>query len=233
MMEKIYGYKQKDVVALAEYLKQRKGRSLSSVFENFALEQGKAKGTVRNLYYALAKKSIVDKEFCKKYFNGVPLTVSRGTAFDKDEEKELIRKVVIDSKDGRSVRSIIMELARGDAKLALRYQNKFRNAVKNKPELIKEIISQVNKDGQPLNCSFINKPVFSVVDENQVKRLKNEIDNLICRISASLKKENEHLKARLITLETENKRLISLLYERQPTDAKNFFKSQTQKEFIN
>ena len=233
IMEKIYGYKSEDVIALAQYLKLNKGRSLSSVFESFAALQGKAKGTVRNLYYALAKKSVMDKEFCKRYFNGVPLKVSRGESFNQDEEKELIKNVLVGSREGRSVRSTIIELARGDAKLALRYQNKFRNAVKNKPELIKDIIKQVGKDGQVLNFNFTDKPIFSVVNENQVKRLKSEIDNLICKISAPLKRENERLKARIITLENENKRLISLLYERQPADAKNFFKTQNQKEFIN
>ena len=232
-MEKIYGYKSEDVIALAQYLKEKKGRSLSSVFESFAHSKGKAKGTIRNLYYALAKKSVEDKEFCKKYFDGIPLKVSRGENFKADEEKELIKKVMIGTKDGRSVRSIIIELAKGDAKLALRYQNKFRNAVKNKPDLIKEVISQEIKNGQSLDLTAKRQPIFSVVNENQVKRLKGEIDNLISKISASLKRENERLKARLTLLETENKRLISLLYQRQPADAKNFFKIQTQKEFIN
>lgn len=232
-MEKIYGYKSEDVIALAQYLKEKKGRSLSSVFESFASKQGKAKGTIRNLYYALAKKSVEDKEFCQKYFDGIPLKVSRGETFKKDEENELIKKVIAGHLEGRSVRSIIIELAKGDAKLALRYQNKFRNAVKNKPELIKEMISITAKNGQTLDLTAKRQPIFSVTNESQVKRLKSEIDNLISKISASLKKENERLKARLITLETENKRLISILYQRQPADAKNFFKIQTQKEFIN
>ena len=76
-MEKIYGYKQDDVVLLAEYLKNRRGGSLSKVFYEYGKMHNKATGTVRNLYYALAKKSAEDEQFCNKYFDGVPLKVSK------------------------------------------------------------------------------------------------------------------------------------------------------------
>jgi hypothetical protein len=66
-MEKIYGYKEKDVFALANFIKEKGELPLSTLFERFGAINGKAKGTVRNLYYALAKKSNADKEFCQKY----------------------------------------------------------------------------------------------------------------------------------------------------------------------
>jgi hypothetical protein len=64
-MEKIYGYKEKDVIGLAEFLKKKGTLNLSETFVEYGRENGKAKGTVRNLYYALAKRSNFDKEFCQ------------------------------------------------------------------------------------------------------------------------------------------------------------------------
>ena len=124
-MEKLYGYKTSDVIALAEFIRKRENQSLSLIFEKFGEKYGKAKGTVRNLYYALAKKSNEDQAFCAKYLNGKPILVSKIIGFDGVEEKELIEKIVLEKSKGRSVRSIIMSLADGDAKIALRYQNKY------------------------------------------------------------------------------------------------------------
>ena len=56
-MGKIYGYKNDDVIELAEFLSKEKQGKLTDKFQKFADEHGKAKGTVRNLYYALAKMS--------------------------------------------------------------------------------------------------------------------------------------------------------------------------------
>ena len=138
-MDKIYGYKQKDIIGLAEFLMKNQQSSLASLFEKFSVISGKAKGTVRNLYYALAKKSNMDKEFCDKYLNGNPIKISKIIEFDELEEKQLIKNILRSKTDKKSVRSIIMQMADGDAKKALRYQNKFRNALKTKPQMITEI----------------------------------------------------------------------------------------------
>jgi hypothetical protein len=135
-MEKIYGYKEKDVLGLAQFIKNRGNASLSSVFEKYGLASGKAKGTVRNLYYALAKVSRQDDEFCKKYLNGKSLSVNQIVEFSSDEEQSLIDSILLERAQGKSVRSIIMNMANGDSRLALRYQNKYRNALKNKPNRI-------------------------------------------------------------------------------------------------
>ena len=66
-MESLYGFKEKDVKALAEFLKSRKNQPLTEVFKAYALMSGKKEGTVRNLYYAMAKKSGESEEFRKKY----------------------------------------------------------------------------------------------------------------------------------------------------------------------
>ena len=232
-MEKIYGYKEKDVIGLAEFLKDRGAESLSSTFTKYALINGKAKGTVRNLYYALAKRSNVDKEFCDKYLDGKPLAINNIAEFDADEEKELVRQILVERQSGKSVRSVIMRLSNGDAKLALRYQNKFRNLLKNKPDLIAEVVGEIKREGKGEILIDLDKSTKSPITEQQFNRLKAEIDALIGRISSSLKKENQYLKERIGILETENLRLTALLYDREKPTAKRYFKPKNPKEFIN
>lgn len=230
-MEKIYGYKDKDIVALAEFIKEKGDNSLSNLFERFGAINGKAKGTVRNLYYALAKKSNLDKEFCQKYLNGKPIRISKIVEFTKQDEKELIKKIILQKNNGKSVRSIIMDMAKGDAKIALRYQNKYRNAIKNNPELVSEIISEINSEGNVFVQT--KKEQKSIVSDVQFNKLKNEIDSLVQKISSKIKRENEYLKERVNRLENENLKLVSILYGNQNlTDARKFFSALKPKEFI-
>lgn len=230
-MEKIYGYKEKDVFALANFIKEKGELPLSTLFERFGAINGKAKGTVRNLYYALAKKSNADKEFCQKYLGGKPIKISKIIEFSKQDEKELIKKIIIEKNSGKSVRSVIMGLTKGDAKLSLRYQNKYRNAVKNNPKLISEIVAEINGQGK-MHIEVESKKK-SIVSDAQFLKLKNEIDNLVNKISSKIKTENQYLKQRIARLENENLKLISLLYGKQnQTDARNFFSALKPKEFM-
>ena len=200
-MEKIYGYKEKDVIGLAQFLKERKGEPLSAVFEKYAIKSGKAKGTVRNLYYALAKVVANDKDFNKKYLGDIKLSVGKIVEFDKDEEFNLIKEVLIAKKDGSSIRGKIMEMANGDGKLALRYQNKFRNAMKNKPDLIAEIVKQLKVEGKEISLDEFNDKPQNLISETQLLRVKAEINNLVDRVSLKVRKENEQLKSKLNDME--------------------------------
>ena len=233
-MNKIYGYKEKDVIGLAEFIKARKKESLSDIFSLYAKSSGKAKGTVRNLYYALAKTTKTDEVFCKKYFDRKPLSVGKIEGFSQDEEKQLVKKILLGKKEGQSVRSIIMELSEGDAKLALRYQNKFRNALKNKPRLIAEIVKELKDEGQEIGLySRLNNPA-DYISEKQLLALKREINNLVEKISLKAKKENEILRERVSVLERENLRLSTLLYgDGKKVGAARYFKVKGREELLN
>ncbi len=233
-MEKIYGYKEKDVIGLAEFLSKRQNLSLTSTFCEYGRINKKAKGTVRNLYYALAKLSVADKEFCEKYLNGKPLTVSKIVEFNDCEERQLIKKILIAKNKGLSVRSEIMRLSNGDGKIALRYQNKYRNAIKNKPQLIKEIIDELSLSGIKVVLEKKENRVYENITEEQFDRLKTEINNLVGRISIKTQKENEFLKQRIIQLEKENLKLCTLLYgSNQPIDSLKFFKREEKSKMLN
>ena len=210
-MDKIYGYKEKDILGLARFIKERKGKTLTEIFERYGAEIGKAKGTVRNMYYALAKYCEKDKQFCEKYLNGMPIKVGKIVGFGKDEERELVKKILLAKKDGRSARSAINELSGGDMKTALRYQNKFRNAVRSNTRLVAEVISEIRGESGDFSYAERSK-AENLIPDAQFKKLKNDIDNLFGKISLKLRRENAYLKERIGTLEMENMRLSNLLY---------------------
>lgn len=233
-MSKIYGYKEKDIIALAEFIRSEKGKSLSDKFALFSEKYNKAKGTVRNLYYALAKQSNIDNEFCQKYLGGVPLSVCKVESFSPEEEKELIKKILISKKEGKSARSAIMELANGDGKLALRYQNKFRNALKNNPRLIAEIVKELKDNGQEVENFSSKKVIKNLLSDKQMERLKNEINSLVGKIALKTQKENERLKERVSVLERENLRLSSLLYsDGKKLGAIRYFRARNSEDMLN
>ena len=212
-MEKIYGYKTDDVKLLAEFLKTRGNGSLTKAFSEFGAKFGKAKGTVRNLYYALAKKSVEDNEFCQKYLDGEPIKVSKIVEFNEKEERELIRKVLLDKASGKSVRSSIMDIANGNAKVALRYQNKYRNALKNKPELFNSVVKELSDSGYNVSdLDGFNAPYKHCQNDAQINKLKQEIDGLVGKIALNFQKENKALKERVCSLEKENLKLLKIIY---------------------
>lgn len=209
-MEKIYGYKENETKKLIEFIKDKR-EPLSKVFSDFASLTGKSKGTVRNMYYAIVKKSHQDTAFCEKYFDGVPLPVQKIVEFSKEQEKELVKKIIIGVNQNRSVRSVVTSLAGGNPTLALRYQNKYRNLLTRSPEYIKSILIELNeqtgKDYKP-----IQKRKKTPISKFQLKKLQAEIDGLLERVSEKYKKENGFLLTRVAELEMENSRLKNMLF---------------------
>ncbi len=177
---KIYGFNENDANGLIQYLKENQGKSKVSVFSDYATKIGKSKGTIRNLYYAIVKaQKGLDDSFFK---------VKRIERFNPLDEKNLIDKVNAERQKGRSVRSIINQMANGDDVLFLRYQNKYRNYLKKtKPSI-----------------SNSKKPR---INEVQLKRLKSEINGLVERLLFKERQENARLIKLVKTLEDENQAL--------------------------
>ena len=178
-MSKLYGYDEKDVLGLNEFIKNNKNDTLSNAFEKYATLTGKAKGTVRNMYYAMVKKAKVDQSFNKDFLGGCELSVNNPKQFSKDEYDSLVKYVINAKKQGKSVRKATAELAGGDIKLALRYQNKYRNALKT-DENLKRMMTY-------------NKERVSAIPEVTFNRLKTEINALVNKISEKEKRQNEYL----------------------------------------
>ena len=232
-MEKIYGYKQSDLKGLAEFIRGKRGGTLTQTFGEYARLSGKAKGTVRNMYYALCKACEKSPETKSEYFKDTPITVGKIVEFSPCQVRRLIKAVLLGKKDGRSARSVICELSNGDVKLALRLQNKYRSALKTKKELVDEIIEEIrNEQGDKTLFAPKLKVQKSPINDQKLGRLKRDIDSLVDRISEKAKRENEYLKERVASLELENLKLKNLLYGNpKPINALSYLRKD--KDMVN
>ena len=212
-MSKIYGFKESDVKRLFDFLQKNEGLPLTEIFLKYGIKYGKSKGTVRNLYYAMAKKSREDKKFRDEFLGGRIFEVKVNLKFGENEGRLLVEKILQGRAQGKSVRKVVNEMAGGDKRLALRFQNKFRSETKY---------------GR-------TKPAFAIagacVPDGYLTGLKREINGLYDRLFNKLKKENEELKKSLAIEQLKNKKLSQTLKE--GSGALSFFSLRGDNELVN
>ena len=179
-MNKINGYTEEEARSFVQYMYagRRAGRTLSSLFEGYAAKSGRAKGSVRNYYYALLR--------------GTDLKAEPIRAFSEEETDRVLRSILTEKSKGISVRRAVLNLAGGDDKLMLRYQNKYRNVLTKQPERIRQLMRE---------CGIPEEKGAAQ------KRIEKEIDGLYDRLASSLKSENERLQATIKRLTDENAHL--------------------------
>lgn len=186
------------------------GASLSGVFSAFAKEKKLAKGTVRNVYYEYLKRFETDEALKEKFLAGKTIKAEKIIEFDELEARWLLKKVLIGLAFGKSVRRTILEITTGDAKKALRYQNKYRNMIRGERELVSEVIEEIKSEYG--RCYDPYKPKK---EDYALKRLKAEINDLYEKIAKSARDENLTLKAQITYLKEENDRLKETLVNRE------------------
>ncbi|HBN12862.1 MAG TPA: hypothetical protein DD415_04515 [Clostridiales bacterium] len=188
-MNKINGYTEEEAKNLVEFVRDGKkaGMTLSGLFESYAKKTGRAKGSVRNYYYALLRSS-GDKRV-KNLLNGTGLKAEKIIQFSEAETDEMLKEILKQKSKGISVRKAVLNLAGGDDKLMLRYQNKYRNVLTKQPERIEKLMKECGLDGG--------------TDEAR-KKLEDEINGLYDRLAGSLKEENKRLTAVIKKLTDEN-----------------------------
>lgn len=192
-MNKINGYTEEEAKELVAFISEgkRRGETLSGLFGAYAQKTGRAKGSVRNYYYALLR--LTGDSRVKAMLRGKNLRAEKITPFSEEETDRILREILTRKSQGVSVRRAVMELADGDDRLMLRYQNKYRNVLTKQPERIGRIMREC---GLP------------AADEAR-ERLEREIDNLYDRLAASLKEENEKL-TRIVKKLTDENSLLKL-----------------------
>ncbi len=215
-MENLYGFQKTDAIKLIEFLKGKKGESLSSLFEKYALSCGKAKGTIRNLYYTISRLSLTSKEFCDEYLEGKTIEVAEKVEFLPCQERALLKQILMAKGRGVSVRRAVKELALGEEKLALRYQNKYRSLIKSKKELALKIIEEIKGENADFSVTLERKREGQF-NQFQVNRLRREINALFERTFIELRKENQDLKEENALLRKQNGEIKSALSEKGMT----------------
>lgn len=218
---KINGYTEEEAKTLVEYIRKGKksGKTLTALFAAYGAEHGRARGSVRNYYYALMRSAGSD-ERVMKLLDGKELSVEKIREFTEEETDEALKSILAEKSKGISVRRAIMNVTGADAKLGLRLQNKYRNVLKKQPERIerakKELGLENAGQGKGGAVGAAGKSVAGSVKkfaaggktapcgEFLKRRLEREINLLYERIAGALREENARLKE-------ENERLKRLL----------------------
>ena len=181
-MNKINGFTEEEATGLIEYIYtgRNAGKTLSYLFETYGKEHSRAKGSVRNYYYAFLKKR--DDTRVREILSGKNLRAGEIKPFSEEETDEMLKKVLAEKSKGVSVRKAIINVSAGDEKLMLRMQNKYRNLLKKQPERVAKAAQEA---GIPEEKTFLQR------------KLEREIDALYARLAVDLRRENEQLRAEL------------------------------------
>ncbi len=204
-MNKINGYTEEEAKNLVEFIKEgkRKGKTLTYLFESYGVRHGRAKGSVRNYYYALMKNEKADERIVK-LLDGSELSVEKIREFTEEETDDTIRSILAEKSKGLSVRRAIFNLSGGDDKLMLRLQNKYRNTLKKEPQRIAEIAKELGLKEEAERMQRQDKPAPTLPKNDFLRRrLENEINALYDRLAQALKAENERLRAENARLKEE------------------------------
>lgn len=119
---------------------QQQGMPLKSVFERIAEKTGRRPNSIRNYYYAQVRNQKGEEQIPSRF---VPFT---------DEEVDwLMREVLIARAQGSSVRACLKKISGGDHARMLRYQNKYRAVLKNRPDYVRRMVEELNQEG--VECS--------------------------------------------------------------------------------
>ncbi|MBQ7831930.1 MAG: hypothetical protein IJ393_07675 [Clostridia bacterium] len=212
-MNKINGYTEEEAKNLVEFIKagKQKGKTLTYLFETYGLTYGRAKGSVRNYYYALMKNERSDERIVK-LLDGSELSVEKIREFTEEETDEVLRSILMEKSKGLSVRRAIFNLSGGDDKLMLRLQNKYRNTLKKQPERIAEIADSLgmSEEAESLRGKATRSTEGKTARSNRDflrRRLENEINSLYDRLAKALKEENERLRMENKVLKEELQKL--------------------------
>lgn len=117
---------------------ESEGCPLKAVFDKVAMITGRKPNSIRNYYYMKIRQS-----------QELDIKISSFIPFTEQEVKELMIHTLTRQYTGRSVRSIMLEMAGGDKKNMLRYQNKYRSIIKNSPEYVSAIIAELKEKNVP------------------------------------------------------------------------------------
>ena len=173
-MEKINGYTKEEAQSLVKFVCEGKGqgKTLTRIFEEYAKNSGRAKGSVRNYYYALLKST--DNAEVREILKDTRLKAEDIRPFTDEETDKILKAILNERSRGVSVRRAVLNLAGGDDKLMLRYQNKYRNVLAKQPERIKRLMRDAG---------------YNVTDDGR-KAIEDKINSLYDELNASLKEEN-------------------------------------------
>lgn len=166
------GWSEAETEALMESARRAReqGRPLREVFEAAARTTGRRPNSIRNFYYAQSR----DGERRARF---IP--------FDADEAEQLAERILAARARGESVRACVAQLAGGDQRLMLRYQNKYRAMLRNRPDVIERVMERLRAQGlkPPSPYRTAPRPVDAALER---ARCMGAGDRRVCDMLATL-----------------------------------------------
>lgn len=156
--------------------------TLNEMFKKFANKWEMNVGSVRNLFYMQIKKMSSDDKYKQKV--GIDLEnicINSFVNFDEKQEKDLLEYIENGVKSGHSVRALCLELANGDIKKMIRYQNKYRNLIKTNAVIPNNIIpfeskKSVLNDGE-IESLFLG--LVKLVKDATMAEATKKVENIL------------------------------------------------------
>lgn len=185
------------------------------VFEEVAKKFGVNKYSVRNFYYNFILKAKQSTMLTKKYKLNLEKHKTQNFARFSECEQQLLKTNIENKlKQGFSLRKACLSLANGDANLMVRFQNKYRNLIKqnlskeNKNILKFPSLQKVDLTDSQLKDILTN--VVKMVKNNAIKQTKDfnkaKLEIVTCKLLSTSKQvcekhfEIENLKAENLKL---------------------------------
>jgi hypothetical protein len=155
LYEDAAGQKQELQPELMSIMKEEVGKArerhlpIIRAFEAIAQRSGLKSNTIRNYYY----RYLHDNEEMKKEVmqttdgDNLSLSDSIGRPFTPEETKALMREMLIAQARGESVRGCANRLSKGDQRVLIRLQNKYRSIIAREPEYVESLIKEIESEG--------------------------------------------------------------------------------------
>ena len=210
--------KEKKLKALLDFIEKGKeeGKTLSELFAGYAKKTGRAKGSVRNLYYELLRQGEKNADFRTRVLGDFPLKAEPRIGFSEAEERALLLEIFRAKKKGVSMRKAIQSVS-AEEKTALRYQNKLRNLLKKNRPLVEKTVAEIRSER-----GYCYDP-YSEGRRQKITAPATVPAGLAERFAAFLRTENARLFEENARLTQENERLAS---SKVSAAAKNLTKRQ-------
>lgn len=150
------GQKQELQPELMSIMKEEVGKArerripIIRAFEEIARRSGLKANTIRNYYYryihANEEAVKIDTEDTSQAQGNED---DIGRPFTPVETRELMREMLIAQARGESVRGCANRLGKGNKRMLIRFQNKYRSIIAREPEYVENLIKEIESEGIP------------------------------------------------------------------------------------
>ena len=155
------------------------GKGLFSAFEQMAKRCGRSINSVRNYYYSQLKMFELVPSLAEDL--GIVTIKTKREEFElfsDDEIEALVRNILEQKAKGKSVRAVIAEMAHGDAKLALRLQNKYRSMIGHHRAKVTAIMNEMTQEGKVYYNPYTKQLSDSTENTDKLAQLNEYIASL-------------------------------------------------------